>query len=267
MSSERFLDDDRLTRSFLTTGYFMFALLLVTAAVALVDARLLNGVNIWWKPLKFDFSIMLHAFTLAVLAQQLERRFRNGAVMGIVGFLFVLAAVFETIYISVQAMRGRHSHFNFETVPEQILYALMGVGAILLIAAPFVMGVRLIFQRTDEKSGYRLGSILGMTIGPVLTFFLAGYMSMSGSHYVDAPDASDAGGIFLLGWSMQEADLRPAHFFALHLIQIAPAAGFVFDRIAKPLARLLVWAVALGTSALSVGLFVRALSGQPVWPF
>lgn len=260
-------DTDYLTRTMLVVAFFCFALLIVTAPAAYVDDRTLYGINLWIKPLKFDLAIMVHAVTVAMIAQLLTREKRGAISLRVLAFLFVVAAAFENVYITIQAMRGRASHFNYETVPEQALYAAMGVGAILLILLPFVIGVHLAFQRGRALSGLRLGAILGCVLGPPLTLAYAGYMSMSGGHFVGAPAGySDAGGAFFFGWSRDVGDLRPSHFVALHMIQSVPIAGYIGDRLSHGAGRIAAIATAIFMAALSTFLFVQALGGAPFWP-
>lgn len=257
-----FFADETPVRSLLHVGYFMGALALVTAFGALFETRTLNGINLWIKPLKFDLAIMIHAFTLAILAQQLAPRARSGWLMGGVTAAFLFSALVENIYITIQAMRGRHSHFNFETSFESIMSASMGIAALILVFLPMLIGGLLLAQRDGNKSGYKLGTIIGTIIGPILTIVLAGYMSFSGSHYVGAPEASDAGGIPVLGWSLTIPDMRPAHFFALHMIQSLPIIGWLADKAAGTISRPVVIVSAIVNTALAIWLFVSALNGQ-----
>jgi len=259
-----FFANETPTRALIMLGLFLGALAIVTAVAVPFETRTLNGINPWIKPLKFDLSIMLHTFTLAILIQQMTPARRSGLVMqGLTG-AFLAAALLENVYITIQAMRGRHSHFNFDTMLEAALYALMGIGALVLVLVPLVIGFMIARQGDDDRSGYRLGTVLGLVSGAVLTIVFAGYMSNSGSHFVGSPGASDAGGLPLLGWSTTIPDLRPAHFFALHAMQIVPLAGWLADRAVPALARPLVWGVTVANAALATWLFVNALSGNPL---
>lgn len=261
-----FFAKDTQTRSLLMTGFFLAGLLAVTAMAALVDERTINGVSVWSKPLKFDLSLIVHSFTLAVFAQQLTAKARTGWLMVFSTGAYALAVVTENVYITIQAMRGRASHFNFETQIESLLYAMMGIGSLLLVGMAIVIGI-LVWRRKDAgSSGYRLGTIIGCLVGSILTIIYGGYMSFSGSHFVDAPLQSDAGGLPLLGWSTEAADLRPAHFFALHMIQISPLAGWLTDKFMPGLSKFVVISVSLAMAALSTWLFVNALGGNPL-PF
>lgn len=258
------LDDDHVTNMWMWTGWAMFASLIVVTPAALVDQRTLWDVSVWVKPIKFSFSLMLHYFTLAILAQQMPRRSRTKWGMLLVAWASVAAAAIEHVYLNFQAARGRHSHFNFDTTFEQAMYALMGLGALLMILAAVYLGAKLALQRDGNKSGYRLGSVIGLTVGPLMTVVMAGYMSMSGSHWVGEA-TSDAGGVPLFGWSREVGDLRPAHFVSLHMMQALPLVGLIADRFASVLARIAVLATGALMAVLSVLLFIQALAGHPIF--
>ncbi|MEX0645701.1 MAG: hypothetical protein WD076_10340 [Parvularculaceae bacterium] len=260
------LDTDHTTRAWLATACFMLAMIVAITPAYFLDGRTLWDVSVWNKPLKFCIALMIHFATLAVLAQQLAPRRRAGPVLSVFVWLSVAAALFEIIYIAIQAARGRHSHFNFETSFEATMYTAMGAGALLLILAPFVLGVLLAFQRDGDKSGLRLGAVIGLLLAPILTLVVAGYMSSANySHWVgDA--VSDAGGVPLFGWSRDVGDLRPAHFLATHAMQILPVVGLVADRFVGKFARGVIALAAVALVAGATLLFIQALAGEPVWP-
>lgn len=258
------LDDDHTTRAWLATVWFMFAMLIMTVPAMLLDERTLWEISVWWKPLKFELALMIHFATLAILAQQLPVQKRAGLVMTGAVWASVAAALMEIVYITIQAARGRHSHFNFDTPFESAMYAVMGAGALLLVLAPLIMGVFIALLRDGDKSGFRLGAVLGLIIGPILTIIFAGYMSsINASHWVGEA-TSDAGGVPLFGWSRDVGDLRPPHFFATHAIQILPLAGLAADRLTPGRARSLVVAAAVINTGIAVYLFWLALQGKPV---
>ena len=119
-------------------------------------------------------------------------------------------------------------------------------------------------RRPGFDPALRAGLALGLVLTFVLSVVFAGYMSNTGSHFVGAA-ASDAGGLWPMGWSRAVGDLRVAHFFGTHAMHAVPLAGFVAGRVlpARP-AVLATWGVrgALGgASALAV--FAQALAGRP----
>lgn len=260
------LDTDHTTRAWFATAAFMFAMIVAIAPAYVADSRTLWEVSVWSKPLKFCLALLIHFATLGVLAQQLEPRRRTGPVLNVFVWLSVAAALFEIIYIVIQAARGRHSHFNFETSLEATMYTAMGVGALLLVIAPFVLGVLLAAQRDGDKSGLRMGSVAGLLLAPILTLIFAGYMSsVNYSHWVGEA-VSDAGGVPLFGWSRDVGDLRPAHFLGTHAMQILPIIGLAADRLAPKLARAAVALAAAVIAVVAALLFMQALSGAPFWP-
>ena len=257
------LDHDETTRAWIGIACFMIAIMVVLTPAAIYDPRLLDGIGVWEKPLKFALSIAVHFATLAILVQLLPPEIRTGQRMARVVRFSVTAAVFEIGYIIFQAARGRPSHFNFDTPFETGMYALMGVGAVYLSIVPFVVG-RLIRKHCDEVSGYRLGAVVGLLLAPVLTLVVAGYMSgVAYDRWVGVP--SGAEGVPFFGWSREVGDFRPAHFVGLHVMQVLPLVGLAGDRFAPASARRAVWIVAAVLVLASAGLFVQALAGLPMW--
>lgn len=258
------LGDDHVTRLLLSLSLFMVANFVVFCAAWLLDPRVLDGAAVWTKPQKFNVSLALHFATLAVLAQQLPKDVRSGPVM--LGFSYAAAVslIFEWVYVSLQAGRGRRSHYNFETQFEAGMYALMGLGALLLIAVAMALAVQ-IWRKGDKSfAGLRWGSIIGLTLGFVTTLIFANYMSSTG-RYVGG-DLDHVGAVVpFFGWSREIGDLRPAHFVSLHLMQTLPLAGYVADRQGWPGVKIVV-GVALVQLALATALFLQALSGKPFWP-
>ncbi len=257
-------DDDHTTRAWLAIVWFMFAAIIATTPAYIIDTRTLWEISVWSKPLKFELSMMIHFATLAILAQQLPRQKRSGIVMTGVVWASVAAALMEIVYITLQAARGRHSHFNYDTAYESIMYGVMGIGALLLIFAALVLGLMLAFHRDGDRSGFRLGSVAGLILATILTFVVAGFMSASGSHWVGAA-TSDANGVPLAGWSLEVGDLRPSHFVALHTMQALPIIGLVGDKLAPRLARGIVIVAAIATTFVTALLFMQALAGKPLY--
>lgn len=247
-------------------GVLCAALLLPTAAAALLDDRTLNGVAIWAKPLKFQASFALHWLTVAWLLSTLAPREREQTgtlrALGIGGF----AAVVEVLYITLQAARGRASHFNFSTPLETVLYyALMGGAAIVMMAATAWIGWRA-WRHPARRDGRWLGAVIGLLGGSIVTLLatapLASGIVAGPGHWVGGVH-SDAAGLPIFGWSTTGGDLRVPHFFATHLIQAVPLAGWLADRFVPRDARTVVWtvfAIAIVVVALTLA---QAVAGRP----
>ena len=254
-------------RVWLQSAFLLLAAIPATLIAQQFDARMVNDINIWIKPLKFYGSTALHLATLAVLARFLSEKARAGMGLSIVAGVSAFAAIVEIAIIVMQSARGVGSHFNFSTQLDALIYSFMGVGALLLIMPAMVVGVWLLRAPVTEKltPGLKLGGGLGLTLGFILTLGIAGYMSaQSGGHWVDAP-RTDAGGLPLFGWSREGGDLRVPHFFATHLMQALPLVGYAADKMSGnyAAAKRIVWIAAGGGLAVAFATFVQALNGQP----
>lgn len=243
-------------------------LLVPSVPAALIDTRLLNGVSVWSKPIKFQFSFALHWFTIAWAIALLAPPQRSH--QGLLVWLRAgaVAAVLEVAYITLQALRGRASHFNFDTVLETFLYyVLMGGAALVMMAATIAVGLFIALRSpAGEASGRRLGTVLGLVLGSMVTLAVtvplaAGLVDGPG-HWVGGT-RSDASGLPITGWSTTGGDLRAPHFFAVHLIQALPVAGWLGDRLLPMHARMCVWIVlVLGLGIVGITL-AQAVAGQP----
>ncbi len=119
-----------------------FALIIAVPALIAhgLDDRLLQGVSVWSKPLKFQAALAVHFATLVLLAPLLSSDARQSRLLSRSMLAAAAMAVLEIAYITLQAARGRASHFNIETPLEQALYSLMGVGATIIVVGSAIFG-------------------------------------------------------------------------------------------------------------------------------
>ena len=250
-------------RVWLQASLLIAALLIPTLFALAFDERQLNGISVWAKPVKFQVSLIVHLLTLAVLSTLIAERVRDGRLLRATAWLSSAMAIGEIAYIVIQAARGRHSHFNFETPFEATMYSLMGAGAVILVAAAAVVGwLVLRTPRDGVGSGLRWGSGLGLILGCLATLVVAGYMGGQASHWVGGV-ASDAGGLPVTGWSTTGGDLRVTHFFATHLMQGLPLIGWLADRTARSGPRIVFPATAVWLGVVAVT-FALARAGRPL---
>jgi hypothetical protein len=237
-----------------------FTLFAIVYAGTLIDARLLNGVSVWEKPAKFFLSLSLHMATLAWGLSLLPETDRTARANHAAVVLFLAAATFEMAYIMLQAARGEASHFNEATMFTQIMYRLMGLGAVVLTLTTIFLGWRILRYAPPSPIVFATG--LGFIVAGALVTGVGGYLGQQGGHWVGG-DQTDATGLPFLHWSTTGGDLRVPHFFALHIMQALPLLGFVCRDMAIGRARLIISAGAMVWIGLTLLTFVQAILGQP----
>lgn len=231
-----------------------------------LDDRLINGISVWSKPLKFQASLVMMLTTLLLLLPLIEARSRTGHGVFLASLMAAITANGEVFYITLQAARGRASHFNDSTPFEAMAYSVMGAGAALLVLSSLAIGVYILLRpRADAPTGLRLGGGWGLVLGSVTTLMTAFAL---GSGQIDGPGhwvggiKTDLGGLPLFGWSRTGGDLRVPHFFATHIMQALPLLGLMLDRAAPTWAKPGILAGAIASLAVVALTFVQAVNGQ-----
>ncbi|MPR32692.1 hypothetical protein [Salmonirosea aquatica] len=185
----------------------------------LVDDTQILGINRWIKPFKFFVSVTIYLFTFGWLAGDLPKsRF-----VRIFSIQIVVAMVVEITAIVIQAARGVKSHFNMESQEGGMVYSIMGLFILYNTLWTVLFTIR--YFRADLRNlpgPYVLGARLGLFLF-LLGSALGGYMSAQRGHTVGAPDGGP--GLPLLNWSTRFGDLRIAHFFGLHGLQVLMLLG------------------------------------------
>ena len=256
------------TRRVLIVGIGLSAALALPSLVALgLDDRLINGISVWSKPLKFQASLAMMLLTLILLLPLIEARTRAGLGVFLASLMAAITANGEVFYITLQAARGRASHFNDSTPFEAMAYSVMGAAAALLVLSSLVIGVYILLRpRPDAPTGLRLGGGWGLVLGSITTlitaFALGGGQIDGPGHWVGGIK-TDVGGLPLFGWSRTGGDLRVPHFFATHIMQALPILGLAVDRFAPRFARPGIALGAVLSIAVVVGTFVQAVQGRP----
>ena len=252
--------------AFAAAGLLMFWLMLPTAATALLDRRQLLGVSVWDKPLKFQLALGVYLLTLALFANWLPAGFLAGRRYRIYAGTVLVAIGLEMAWLMGAAALGVASHFN-TTAIGTLIYRSMGGLAIWLTSASLVYGVVLARRGRDfGNPALKEGIAIGLMLVLPLTLVTAGFLSAWGSHFVGGV-ASDAGGLWLMGWARQGGDLRVAHFFATHALHVVPALALVSSAVLGKMRR---WPVRLGAGlyvAFVAYTFIEALSGRPFLGF
>lgn len=231
-----------------------------------IDPTQLNGINIWIKPWKFQISVAIHLLTLGFFGVLLAQSTVNARRLQTISIVAVVSSVFELSYISLQAARGQASHFNNSSTIAEVMYALMGIGAVSLTACAGVLGWWILRERAAGSIDLARTAIgWGLIIGCVLGTASGAYVGGQTSHWVGGT-LSDAGSLPVVGWSRDGGDLRVAHFFGLHAMQLLALLAWPIYKLsgATRTAVNAWWACAALYSGWSAYTFIQAINGLPL---
>lgn len=252
---------------FETLTVVAIVLLALSTLWGLVDARTIEGVPVWQKPLKFSLSFAVLFGTLALVERQLSAPVRTGWALLIVGWVMAAAFLSEMAYMMYQGGRAEASHFNQATPFHTFMYTVvMAVGAVALVAATGAMGwIAKRDRAADLSPALREAIWLGFLLTFVLTMIVAGYMSAGSTRFVGVhPEGAPT--LPILGWSGVTGDLRPAHFASLHAMQALPLLALWTERGGRTgSVQTIRWAAA-GYTAMTLIIFAQALMGLPLIP-
>jgi hypothetical protein len=262
-------------------GGAMFLLFLATLVGIFVDHRVITGAPAWLKPAKFAVSVSVYCFTFVWLLGFVENRPR---LVRLVANVTVVSFILEMIAIITQAARGTTSHFNMTTPFNSFLWVTMGAFILLVWTMNVLLAIVLILQELPDRAfawSLRLGVLIS-AVGMAAAFFMvmptpgqaaviaSGHRPrIVGAHSVGVADGGP--GLPIVGWSTVGGDLRIAHSFGLHGLQILPFLGWLLTRRKGVLAILaandrlvLVWTGGLSYLGLVLLFLWQALRGQSV---
>ncbi|MEM1212787.1 MAG: hypothetical protein AAGI68_10875 [Planctomycetota bacterium] len=217
-------------RPLVYAGLAFLALVPVSVVLAFIDSRTVDGSNLWFKPLKFQASMAIYLFTLALMAPLAGAAFRRGWIGRATVWLAISMGVFEVGWITLRAGLGLRSHYA-ESAFGNAMYLAMGVGAVILSLTCVVLAAGALFgsQRLRTLGNVRFGVAFGAAVAVVGAIGIGGMLGDSNAHYpVDADDAANR--IPVIGWSLDRGDLRIAHFIGLHALQGLFALGLLLVR-------------------------------------
>lgn len=243
------------------TGLGLVALGAVTAGIDLFADLRLGGADFWSRLVKFEVSLALHFFTLAMVIQTLNGAWRGSLLLAAMAAVAAAAGLGEALWMMLLGA------IAFAPTPELVrfTYGLMGAGAAAITGSAFLVGLAVALDRRSRAtSALRLAVVIGLMGGAVLTLVVALALGERGTSHVGI---HPRGGpvVPFLGWSLVVGDLRTPNFFALHGMQAVPLWGWlVTRRFSGRAAITLVVAGAVAWTGLTLFLLQRALSGMPV---
>lgn len=264
----------------MSLGMLLGLMVTVLALLGLLwDARVITGVNAWFKPLKFGLSTLMYCASIYWLSSFLKPSRLLGSINWIISGVLWL----ELVIIVLQVLRGTSSHFNVSSPLNGTLWSMMGIAISILWLANFVLAVLLMRQRFAEPVltlAIRLGLILAI-IGMALAFLMTSptaqqmaswkagaAVTVAGAHTVGLADGGE--GLPFFGWSTQGGDLRIPHFLGMHALQVIPLLALGLLRCQSQRKRQekrnkrLIWLASLAYGAMLAIVTQQALRAQPL---
>lgn len=239
-------------------GAAHLVLALVLGIYSFFNTELVLGINSMIKPTKFALSIWIYGWTMAMLLFYVndKKKVRN------LSILAAITMIYEQFAITLQAFRGQLSHFNNNTAFGGILYALMGIFIVMLTIQTLRIAIAFIRQKTFTIPAPLVLSIqIGLIYFVIFSFF-GGYISGVNGHTVGAKDGGQ--GLPLINWSTTFGDLRVAHFFGIHALQIVPVFGYwVTKKYDEIFAKKAIWAFSIIYLIYVCFTMIQALMGMP----
>lgn len=264
----------------MSLGMLLGLMVTVLALLGLLwDARVITGVNAWFKPLKFGLSTLMYCASIYWLSSFLKPSRLLGSINWIISGVLWL----ELVIIVLQVLRGTSSHFNVSSPLNGTLWSMMGIAISILWLANFVLAILLMRQRFAEPVlalAIRLGLILAI-IGMALAFLMTSptaqqmaswkagaAVTVAGAHTVGLADGGE--GLPFFGWSTQGGDLRIPHFLGMHALQVIPLLALGLLRHQSQRKRQekrnkrLIWLASLAYAAMLAIVTQQALRAQPL---
>ena len=202
-------------------------LAIVSITSSFMDDRTLMGVNVWMKPLKFSISVAIYILTVGFLMTlyPFSKKKKN-----LINNIVCWTLLIELGLIIYQASGGVQSHYNISNPFDGLIFTAMGI----LIAINVIIMALFIFETIRLKLKTPKLLQWAILLGWVIVFFgswVGGQMISEMSHNIGVEDGGP--GLPLVNWSTIAGDLRVAHFFGLHGLQIIPIFALLISNKSK----------------------------------
>jgi hypothetical protein len=226
---------------------------LVSLLLIFITEKQVFGITAWIKPMKFFFSAAIFCWTMGWLMVHLDKKRK----VTVFSWVVIVVFAFETIYIAYQAGLGQLSHFNISSKFNGMMFGLMGIAITVMTLWTAYIGYLFFAKKFPAlPAAYLWGIRLGILFF-VIFAFEGGIMAAKLSHTVGGTNSGP--GLPVINWSTRFGDLRVAHFFGMHSLQILPLLSFYRIRSTRAI---IIFSVVyfLIVSAL----FVQAMMGAPL---
>lgn len=238
-------------------GWLTLALFFLALLMFFIDPTVIKGINAWIKPMKFGLSVTIYVWTFAWLLGYSSNLRANR----IISTGVIVSMAVELVLIYIQAFRGTTSHFNITSPLDGAIFGIMGV-FILINTLINAYAVWIFFRR---EVSLQAPLLLAWRAGLVLLLLgsISGqWMVIQLAHTVGAADGGP--GLPFVNWSTVAGDIRSAHFFTLHGLQVIPIAAVLLSRYAGSSATRWVIATIVIYTSWCILLHLRALQGLPL---
>jgi hypothetical protein len=223
------------------------------------NEKVVLGINSVIKPMKFALSIGVYSWTMALILYYVK----DVSKVAVYSWVAVVCMGFEQLAITAQALRGELSHFN-KVGYGAIVFALMGI--FILTVTLWTAYITYIFFK---QANYDLPPAMVLSIKLGLIYFVVfslfgGYIVRLQGHTIGATDGGE--GIWFLNWSRFFGDLRVAHFFGMHSLQILPLFALLLTRFpmnTSPFNVTLVWVFSIMYLIFVMGTLAQGLMKVP----
>lgn len=233
-------------------GFVNLAFALLMVILIFSDDREIKGINAWIKPLKFFLSVAILSWTMGWILRYLE----NQRIVKIYTGILLVTMIIELAAICLQSYRGTTSHFNVSSAFNGAVFAIMGIAILTFTFATAVICFLFFRQRSFTLSGKMIWSYRIAILCFLLFSIEGGLMISFMKHTVGETDGGP--GLPLLNWSLNAGDLRVAHFFGMHALQVIPLVGHFLASSKKQVfifsGLYFIWVIVL---------FIQALNGNP----
>ncbi len=240
-------------------GVVLMVVGLVHGAAWLVVGGAWEGPVSFRKPFSFGVSFGLTTITLAWVADRLELSRRAG------WWLLLPLAVAdssEVLWVSVQRARGVASHFNFGTPLDNLLFTVIGGGAISVTVVVIVALTVSAFRARTDDPALTLAIRAGLLI-LLVAMVGGGAMIRVGTSRALQGQASD-----MVRWGAA-GNMKVTHAIGMHGVQVL--AGLALWLSAVPLAPAsrvrVVWLAVAGYTGLLVAGTIQWLDGRGLGQF
>ncbi len=212
------------------------------------------GINAFIKPMKFFISTVLFTWTFAFYMQYLD----YPKSIKLFNWITVIGLGFELLAITMQAAKGKLSHFNVSSAFDAAIFSAMGGAITIVMLAGLYIGILFFIQKSFDVSMLIIWSIRLSILVTVVFAFEGFAMGALLKHTIGAADGG--AGLPVVNWSKSHGDLRVAHFLGLHAIQIIPLLCYYLAKST--------WHVIIITCIyflIVTGTLIQAILGKPLF--